>query len=315
MITQLQAEYEALLERRLTRTQLRLHKTMRTKMRRMRSLSFAWYRRQYFVWSALPDTKRAVARNEDIFLGICLVGVILGFAFLSTAAELAYTFFMTALVFSIESGVSALLLAAVAAGSLAVVLGWLTVFLLNALSISVMHGANRKINKSLRSTLRDGLRYVGRVTIAWVMLMVAVLTPVALVGGVALLHFFLFIETQEQALSAAPYYIIAAFAGGLMALLRYALLPYVSLFEPTLSLKDSFKRSSSLLVRKGTLFVLFGYMMLTATLAGEYLLAHTVYDDNRVNAGLAFGLLSILSVTISHLIMTMFYRKRRLARS
>jgi hypothetical protein len=316
-INQLQAEYFPQLSGQYIYRKLELHwqkirKATHARIRKTRRMCLTWYSRQYFLASAHSGMKVSIKRNEDIFIATALVAFGLIYACATIAAELAFTFFITAFSFSEVSGINMLLVALVAAGSLGAILIWVAAFILNSMSIALMHGANRKQIRSVRATLRQGLAQAGRTATSWLVFLSAILFPVAIVGAAGLLHLLLFISTQAQMLSVMPYYIIAAIVGVIYILLQYSLMPFVAFFEPALWYRCAFKRSRELISKKGRMFILAGYGILGAFIAAEYALSRFLQDLIGLHRNLSFSIMLIITAIYAYGITTMLYRKRRM---
>lgn len=321
MITQLQLEQLLPLldgqniKRRLSLLSVRTRNLAKSKLRKSRIASLAWYRRQYFLATAHSEMKTSIRRNEDIFIAISVIAIALVYAYAVLAAELFYVFFMTAFTFSEASGINMMVVTLVAGCTLTITLAWIAAFLLNSMSTAIMHGANRKKARSVKSTLRNGLRYAGRTASSWLLLAAAILVPAIVVGILGLIYSSIFINTQAQFLKILPYLIICAVTGVTYMLSSYSLIPMVAFYEQHLSCTQIMKRSRELVSRKGRLFILSGYVLLTAMIAGTYGLSSTLDSLIGANKTLVFSLMTLIAVVYANGMLTMFYRKRRLARS
>ncbi|MGI9027295.1 MAG: hypothetical protein ACR2FM_00395 [Candidatus Saccharimonadales bacterium] len=320
MITQLQAEILSRLDgqhvaRRLKLATTRIRRLVKSKIRKARSLSLAWYRRQYFLAAAYGDMRVAVRRNEDIFIAITVIAITIAYAYVVMASEIFYTFFMTAFSVSEASGANIFVISAIAAGSLAVTFAWLAGFVLNSISIAIMQGANRNQIRSTRATLRQALRYTSRTTLYWLLFVVLVAIPIAAVSLLALLYMSHFADTLAEAFEVIQYAIIAAIAGALYVLLYYTLVPVVALFEPGLTMRQVLARSRELVGNRGKLFVLAGYGLLAAVSSVAYGLSRLLQDLTGLHSALTFSLSLLPILMCASGIMTMFYRNRRLART
>jgi hypothetical protein len=317
-INQIQTEYFPQLNgqyiyRKLELLRQKARKAAKSKIRKARREYIAWHNRQYFLASAHNDMKVSIRRNEDIFIATALVAFGLIYACATIAAEITFTFFITAFSFSEVSGINMLLVALVAAGSLGAILTWVAAFILNSMSIALMHGANRKQIRSVRSTLRQGLAQAGRTATSWLVFLSALVLPLMLVGVAGLLHLLLFITTQAQMLSVMPYYIIAAMVGLIYVLLQYSLMPFVAFFEPTLSYLSAFKRSRELIAKKGRMFILSGYGILGTLIAAEYALSRFLQDLIGLHRNLSFSIMLTITAIYGYSVIAMLYRKRRMS--
>ena len=303
-------------KRKLRLAKLRMRKNVMAKKRRVRSRYLAWHRSQYFISSAYRDLKVAITRNEDIFITMCIIAVILGFSYASVASELIYSFFLTAYIFSESSGFNVLLMSIFALSTLTVVLAWLAAFVLNTMSISILHGANLKRNKSVKSTVREGLRLAPRTTSSWVLVTASWVKPLAMAGIASILSVKLAVLSDVYvwfgiALGVALYGTYKAARN----LLRYSLVPYVSLFELGLNYDETFDRSEQLLSNRGKHFMA-GFYGLMLVALGVYFGVTWLLDRYfGLNQIFSFGFLTVLTLMLANGIMVMLDRKRRLARS
>lgn len=319
MITQMQTEYLNRLDgwfmsRKFKSLGARASRLAKAALRKKRSAYWAWCRRQYFLLAAYRDMKISIGRNEDIFIAVGVIAVALGFAYAVTAAELAISFFLTAYTISELSGANILIFSTIAAGTLAVTTAWVAAFLFNSMAIAMMQGANRKKIRSVKHTLRQGLRLASRTAAYWLMLLSTIALPVVLVAILMLAYLLIFVNSQAEALAALPYGIIAAGVGSVFVILSYSLVPVVALFEPKLSYAEVFARSRELVSRRGRVFIMSAYGLLAAILAAAYGLSVMLQSLIDLNKALTFSLVAIPAIVYFNGIMTMLYRKRRLAR-
>lgn len=292
----------------------RLQRLMKLAIRKSRSATTSWYRRQYFITNAYKDVRKGIRLNEDIFLGAVITAAVLLYAFISISAELTYSFFITAFLFSEQSGANMIAWTGVAGACLAVLTAWMLVLIFNSSSLAIIQGLNRKKDRSLRQTFRTSLKLVGRVTTAWIILFSIMALPVLATIAIGINHLLLDMPSNlYELLDIAPYYTTAAVAGMLGMLVQYSLVPAVALFEPQLSYNSVLKRSQQLVSQRGRLFLLAGYGLLAlsfASLAGLALVLQKVGLPTAMT--LTLGGLGLVGLWQS--ILTVFYRKRRLAR-
>ena len=301
-------------KRKTKLARLRIERSVRAQIRKARSLATAWYRRQYFLAHAYADFRKSITRNEDIYLAILMIAVILGYAYAVVAAQLLFIFFGAAYALGEATGMSMAFLSLVTVGVLGVSLAWVAAFASNSLSIALMHGANNKKIRSLRRTLREGLRFTSRTTAAWT-LVAAVVTGPLMVAGLGSAVFLKVSESDTQtALQFVPYLAIAGVSWALYALMHFSLVPQVAIFEPQHSLQQAFARSSELVRSKGKVFLSTAYCSIAVALAGMYGVSALLEKVLRLNQTITFIFGVILLSILSNGILTMFYRKRRLAR-
>jgi hypothetical protein len=287
---------------------------MRAKERKLRSVIRAWYRRQYFMSSAYRDFRVAITRNEDIYLAVLMIAVILGFAYSVVASQILFIFFGAAYALGEATGMSMAFLSLITASVLGVSLAWVAAFASNTLSLSLMHGANNKKIRSLRSTLRDGLYFTSRTTAAWTLVSAVVVGPLMAAALAVAVYFKVSNADTHTALTLMPFIVVIGVAWALYSLMQASLVPQVALFESKLSFKEAFTRSSELVRSKGKVFLSTVYCALALSLGALYGLSALGEKFLRLNQSVTFIFGVILVSILANGILTMFYRKRRLAR-
>lgn len=287
---------------------------LRRRLRTTKRKLLQTYRRQYFLTSAFRDLRSAVARNEDIFIASIIIAAVVGYSFATTATDLLLLFFKTAFDATNAIGIGMLPLSITALGTMAVLCIWVLAFMLNTLSLAIMDGANGKLHRSLRRTVRNGLRSAGRVSSTWFMLSLRALIPIAAVGIMSIVYIAAAGMSLEEAIALAPIAGTAAGLGVLYTLLQYSLAPYVALFEQELTVGQTFRRSRQLIKRRGRLFLLSLYVATAAVLAGIYGLALLLESVLGLDK-LVLGMLGTFAAGLSlNCMLTTLYRKRKLAR-
>jgi len=236
------------------------------------------------------------------------------FGVISILANTFYTFALAASIISTLSGFNLAVLTVSAFGVIGLLSAWLGGFLQNSLSIALMEGYTRKRNRSLRLTLRKSLRAASRTSSAWLVLLSAALLPAAaclLVGTVIAVTF------RSEFTAGAPYFAAIGTLSAawiLWVFANYSLLPYVTLFEGLTSWRESASRSRRLVLHKGRLFIACGLLAMLTILAGLYSLAGLAQNLASINSTALFLMLSVITVSTANAMLTMLYRKRKLAR-
>jgi hypothetical protein len=312
IFTKLDGGYIARIIRHLWMQYKRL---LKSKIRGIRRSYVGWYRQQYFLPTAYKDLKMGVRQNEDIFIAVVFAAAVLSYASGAIAAEMFITFFLTAFTASEISGINILLFASIAGATLLAIVAWVAAFFTNSMSLAIIQGANRCTIRSLRSTLRQGLRIASRTATSWLMITIAIALPIAAASLVMLAHLLLFADSFYDILAVAPYAIIIASTGVLLTLLHYSLVPIVALFETDLTWKQVFTRSRQLVDRRGKMFVLAAYGLLATVLSIAYGLYKLFFNLTGLDFILLLCLIVIVAAAYFNCIMTVLYRKRRLART
>ena len=283
--------------------------------KKIRRSVVAWYRRQYFLTMAHRDMWQFARKNEDIMIAILFAAVVIGYAVAAVAAELLFTFFLTAYTVSEVSGASMLLLSAIAGGTLTVSVTWMASFLLNAISIGLMQGANNVKHRSILKTLRSGLESAGRTSMIWAMLAAKAAVPAIAVMVASVLYIALFKLDIKQLVEVVPYTIVALIISVEWVLMRNALAPVIAVQEPKLGYKEVFARSNQLLRRRGQLFAFSLHILFVLGLSAAFGVSILIEKFLGISQALTLGLALFVSTVYLQGLMTALYRKRRLARS
>jgi hypothetical protein len=318
-ISELQTEYlpgfsGRLLRRPLRLAKARMRRSLRAVTRKIVRACTAWYRRQYFLTSSFRDVRTASRANEDIVLALVIVSGALAYAYATVTSELIYLFFEAAYAIAEILDLSMVALSAITLAVIGSSLAWVAAFCFNSMSIALMHGLTGKKNRSLRSTMRLGLRYTSRTATAWMLVAAIIFLPLAaaLMLGIAFLKFG---NTDLlTALAAAPYAVIAGVAWILYAVMQYSLVPYIAIFEPQRSFSQVFARSHELVRSKGRIFLLSLYMALLIAVSAVVGLSFILEDAFGIDQSLVVAFGSSLAFLAMNAVMAVFYRKRRLAR-
>lgn len=303
------------LQRELVLLERKAKKYTKAQFRKTRSKLIANYRAQYFLTAAARDLRIAAGRNEDIFIASMMAVTVLSFSAWTTSVSILFLFLETAYDIATLTGTSILVPMLVVAGAIGSLGGWFLAFLLNSLSFSIMDGATRKVQRSVRSTFRKSLHHASRVTTAWAALLAIAAAPFAAAGTSLLIYAQFATVTLDTLLMIAPYAIIAGFSWLLALIMNYSLVPQVALFEPKLPISKTFGRSRMLVQRRGRLFVLSAWASSAATLAITYFIGSGLDAWLGLNKWLIFSF-GVFAVVIGmQSILTTLYRKRRLART
>ncbi|MBC7707698.1 hypothetical protein H7Y63_00545 [Polaromonas sp.] len=315
ILEQLNSERLALLNQPARKTLQQMRRNARRRYVKLLSQTKALIARQYFISDALRDGRAAITLNEDIFLGSVLLGAGIGFAVISLAANIIYTFVLAGTILSQLSGISLALWVVLALSVIGVLGAWIAGFINNLIILSLTDGIHRKRNRSLAKTVRRSLAATSNTVSAWLVLAFVVFAPTALLclAVAVVLHIF-----GVRADRAVPYLIGAAvLAGGwiLGSSLNFALLPQVALVEAPITWRNALARSKQLVNRKGRLFIASSHVLLVSALVGAYGIALAAQAASHTSSTLIFLTLLFPICVVHTIIMTMLYHKRKRARS
>lgn len=303
-----------LIKRGIINQLLRTKKLAISRVKKARSKSLAAVRRQYYLTTAYGDMTRSLKKNEDIFIASAIIAALVLFAAARVVFEFAFMFIGAGYALSVFSGISIFLWLMAASVICAVFYTWICAFVLNMLSISLMHGATGKKHRSLRSTARQGLKYASRVSMIWTILALLVVVPIGAAATIAAVYLRLFPMPLESILALTPAAIILAISWMTVAVMNYGLAPQVALFEPNLPAAKVFAKSRRLVTRRGRPFLLIGHFVGAAGLAVSYQLSTLAERFLHVSRWLFVFVFVMSLAVVSNGILTMLYRKRTLAR-
>lgn len=308
-------QHKRRLQRQIRLYKLQAAKYVKSHARKAKLRTIAAARRQYYPTHALADLRSAAYHNEDIFISSLLITFMLAFALAVTTANFTLQFMIAAVELAPVTGIDSMLTFVVAMAILSLAVAWLLAFITNVTALSVWEGATRKIYRSVRGTVRRSLAFTNRVVTSWALFCAGLGVPLlaATIGAIV------WVQSHHISPEHAPYYILGAsltvFAWIIGYITSYSLVPYVSLFEPELSLTETFGRSRRLVVRRGRMFILGMYLSMIVILAVAFKLAYTLDALLGIPGGALFGLITFTTLLGWNGIMVMLYRKRRLART
>lgn len=300
--------------KRFKKTNKKIKRAINAKIRVVKRYLNHTARKHYLLTSAYRDLRRAVAQNEDIVVASVATAFILVYACAVIAVDFVVAFsrvtYAVAETTEIDMGLFILALGP----TVLVFCALLLALAMNFISIAIMDGANGKVYRSIRSTLRRSLGAASRIASAWFLLgfvhfgrMLVVLLPL-----------YLYVKWFSDIAVLSPQVLIAAGTAGvvwwLTGLLRYSLVPYVALFEPQHLLTEVFGRSRTLMKKQARTYIVTGTLVLAAYLTGLIKLGSYLRDSLGVATNLLFALGILAGLMAANAGMVMLYRKRKLAR-
>ncbi len=318
-LTQLQAYYQPWLKKRSLRKELLLfrkntQKLLKAQIRKAKTKTIRAVRSQYYVSTALADAKIAARRNEDIVITMTILAIVICYSAAAISLDLLITAFSAVFALSEVTKIDPSTLIILTFGSVAVIAGWLAAMVMNMQSIALLDGANRKRINTVRSTVRKSLKYTSRVTYSWLLIGLIIIGIPALGAIAAAMYLSQTTISMLGMLEFAPFAITAGIAWVVIMLMEYGLVPYIMLFEPHLSFRQTLSRSNELIKNKGRIFLLCADILLGISLAGAYFTATKAEALLGIHRGLHFFGYGLALVLIYNAVMTLFYRKRKLAR-
>ncbi len=250
---------------------------------------------KYGIFQSLQHVMGAVKRNPVTFGVTLLVSYVLsGIALVLTVlAATSLLLGQFGLLFASFGNILTVLIASLIIYTLLYALVYAFTVSCIAYSLSdEKYGIGTTLKKALKSTVRVVKVNAWVVIVAYWPIVIAAFLPLLLVSGG---------DSRGGNASLAlltPVLIIAALIWALIAQLRYALAPYVALFEPEVPVMQTLKRSEQLLKKGGQWFVFKGVLIILAififlaVVTGSNLRQLENSNDNIINV--IFIILSIL---------------------
>lgn len=304
-------ELRGKLEKRLAKSL----KFVKAKIKRARRLSLVYVKKQYSVSLAIRDVRSAAQQNEDILIAATATVGLLAYGITVMAARFLLNVFTLTYAFSEAMNVDMLLVTVVIGGVILASSLLLTAFCMNFVSYALMDGANRKVHKSIRSTVRKSMRSANRVVLAWLLYGLMILSPAFAMGILTVMYYKW--ATGPYVFSPVLLTIIVAMwaISTLAIMITYSLVPAVALFEPNLLLFETLGRSRYLTKKCSRPFLVSALLGLVIYSTGLYALCQYLSQFIGRVSNLLFAIGMLVSIIALNSVLTMLYRKRKLARS
>lgn len=308
-----------LLERKMHRKRRELAATLAMHKRRARrrvlvkrQSTIRWWHRQYQFNDAARDVRIAYRRNEDIMLGLLILGYFLIYVAVSNGADILYYFSQAVLMTTVVFGWAiAPLLLLVLAGVFMGLL-WMLMVVMSAVQGSVMESLVRKRYRSLRIALKRSVKGSGRMVVAWLLLAALVCVPLGLATMLVMSAMMFGFITPDQFAQYGQYGVIVALLWPIYCAMHYALIPTIAHFQPRSSWKSVIAQSHELVRRKGRVFLLLLHMAILTGFCAVYGIAWAV------NAIVPVGVLGVtvfgcfaLTLVYQAVLTLLYYRRRR----
>lgn len=302
------------LKGKLAKAVAKIRKTVKALVKNTERSVTMTARRQYFLTVALRDLRTASKRNEDIVIAGMAGVFILAYGIAITTMEFLILSFGATFNFADSTGIDSILLTLTAGGVLLALAVLLVASLMNYMSIAVMDGVNRKVHRSIRSTMRRSLSNASRTASAWCLLGAVHVARLLAVMALA----YVYIKWGLDAF-ALPMEVLAAVGTGavlwlIMGLIQYSLIPYVALFEPQLLLSQTFARSRRLVKKQGWPFLITTGSVLAIFLTALYKISEPITQTLGLGINLLFYAGALTALIYANGAMVMLYAKRKRAR-
>lgn len=272
---------------------------------------------KYRVFEAINDAVHAITRNFKTFVGVAALSYGISFALmLGLALTLAMSGQVTPNYTSIAVAIGA---TAVLFVVMLIVSLLIYTLVLTTTSIAVMDGGEGR-TRTIKQTITLALPRLGRVALALVVQALIIGGPLIILALVAIAASMVLPDVLVFLLGALLYVAISVWM--IVATLRYALIPYVALFEPDVRMRALPGRSFHLVKDGGQWFVFKGILLLflaaiilsLITGQGAWQMQSGGGADDVLLLSLISLLANILLTVLMNAVLVMLYRNRRAVR-
>lgn len=304
------------IRKKIINTRKRLLKIAKIRTSRIKRNIIQRTRKYYFVSTSIKDLRNATAQNEDIVVASVVSTLMLVYACSAIALQFVYALGRVTYSMSDATGFDMGFLVLAAIPMIGLFCALLAATAMSFLSYAVLDGANRKVYRTIRSTIARSLKAASRITIAWFQL--AALHFVRLLAVVIPISLYIKWISDIAVLSTDMLLVlgIAGIVWLVFGTLAHSLVPYVVLFEPKYLVSESFARSRILMNAQAKVFVISLTVILSASMFGLVKICTLLkpwIGGASANLLLTAGMLTALM--LANGAMVMLYRKRKLARS
>lgn len=260
---------------------------------------------KYGIFQSLQELLGAIKRNPLTFIIAIIVSYVL-----ATAVLIATVVAMTSLLL----GSFGLLFASFGKIITFLVVGLIVYTLLYSLvyafTLSSMAFALDGSTNGVRMVLKKALLVTPRIAKVNAWVAVIAYWPIALAAFLPLL---LLAGARTGGSSFAvltPVLVIAALVWSIIAQLRYALAPYVAMFEPDVPVKQTLKRSQELLSHGGQWFIVKGFLLLLGIFILIAILTKSSFNQLQSTDNIAINIILIILSILVEGALVMLYLNR-----
>lgn len=172
----------------------------------------------------------------------------------------------------------------------------------------------KKHKSSIGATLSLGIAKVGRMATANILFALITFWPIALIISLPII-----LMASGSAVGSSPALLpilmLAAMVWACIASIRFALVPYVALFEPDVPIVKALGRSKYLLLKGGQWFLVKGFLLLLLVFTILSLATHQNFSELMNSNSIAVNILLILLSVMTNGALVMLYLNRRVIKS
>ncbi len=268
---------------------------------------------KYKVFRALADTFGAIKNNAGAFI----LAVITSYAIAAVSLFLI-SFVIGKLLYG-EFGLlfaSTSKLLTVLFGSLILYTVWYAfadAFVLATTSLAIYDGSEKR-KSSIGATISQGFARVGRVIVANVLFALISFWPVVLIIFLPIIFLTSGHTGGSSSLILIPILMLVAVVWAYIALIRFALAPYVALFEPNVPITKVLGRSKFLLMKGGQWFLVKGFFLLLLVVIILAIVTGKNLPELENSSNIGINLFLIIASILVNGALVMLYHNRKIVR-
>lgn len=264
--------------------------------------------KEYGIINSFQDLFKAVKKNPLTFTLSVIASYVIGIIIIIITLASLVALLAAGFGFSGFSGTNILL--SVFVGIVIYSLGLAFVYGFTTSCIAFSLSGNKN---NLRTTLKKALIVVPRVVATNSLVLVVIYAPIIILGLISLGSLFnrsLGTSSSNPFFVVVPLLLFPAIIWMIIASIRYALAPFVAIFEPDVSVKNTLERSRELLKNGGNLFVIKGALLVLAFIIVLSLTTGgSSYKELEDSDNLFVNLLLIVATIVVEGILVMLYFK------
>ncbi|MDQ3094327.1 MAG: hypothetical protein M3Q70_04105 [bacterium] len=265
---------------------------------------------KYKVFRALSDALKAIKKNARAFFLSIVISYLIAFIFL---AVITFVFVMAFygefnLLFASTSKMLSVLV-----GFLLLYTAWYALagaYILATTSLTLYDGReNRK--SSISTILSSSFSRLGRVFLANLLFSIVVFWPLVLIIFLPIIFLSSGLGGNNSSLILLPVLMLVAVIWVYVALVRFALVPLVALFEPNTPIFKTLGRSKQLLTKGGQWFLVKGFLLLILVLIILGVITGSNLQELSDSKNIAVNIfLIVLSIFVNAAIVMLYHNRK-----
>lgn len=261
---------------------------------------------KYLLFRGVADSLNAIKNNAAAFI----LGLIVSFVVAAGSLFALLFAFGAMLVGVLQSGEGLFALIVAAFVVYTLWFSFMSAFFMSLTSLAIKDGSeNRK--SAIGELFSASMKHIVRVTLANALVTTVAVWPVVIIALLPLIALAMGISMGLSSVVIIPLLMIVAVAWAIVALLRFALVSHVALFESELPLLKTLGRSKHLLTKGGQWFIVKGVALMLVPVLGVAVVTGSSFEDLQSSNNLAINILFGAIAVVANGVMVMLYHNRK----